>query len=697
MIDLKKIHDINSKGSFKKFTKKYKIDEPLFLGNYLFHYLIMFDNLNALKFDKHPIYQENHEGLQGIHIAAKIANETKDCKVIEYLLKNYEEYIYNNDHWGRNMLNWIDEPSDHIYKLIKNNSNIDWYRLLIWKAPEYNESFLDKIFQSGSSKFVLYIFNTYIYPIIKKYEDTNDGYSFNQDTTFLTRIFGNVNLKNTDIIKIFDKINNDILKKIIFRGNSIINFVIKFRNLNLLKYFVEVKDLDLDVYDHVNTMHPFINSYRMAKEENKIIYHDMVKYIWNKIKKNVKWEETNFNGQNIAFGLLDVKLEYNEMDKSPSKIDLDVLKRNTQWNKLNVEKFTILSMLINFNFKKYRKILKGKKLDLSIKNGYGQNIIAESEETGEDGWYEYFKKIKRSNDLNSKVESKEDNVKLTNYKYSDHNIFQADFMPVSLGFIHLDEKNKKLYLPKNIKSSNHSVTFSTMFTSIFGDLIEQYNNFPFIILYKDEKNYFIHPMLNTLIKNAYNEKKYDFATVFVSLDLTTRDQDLLHANALIYNFSNKTIEYFEPYGNNGKSGNIHDILKEELTWNTGFRYLEPSDYMPVASFQFLAFENNEYELKPGDFGGFCMAWCFWYIEHRLINPTIKPDVLVQKLINKILKGKYNLVEYIRNYANSFYENIIDIMKKLGIKKERITNLAKKNSEKEVIFNYIIKKTTIGHQ
>ena len=34
MIDLKKIHDINSKGSFKKFTKKHRFDEPLFLGNY---------------------------------------------------------------------------------------------------------------------------------------------------------------------------------------------------------------------------------------------------------------------------------------------------------------------------------------------------------------------------------------------------------------------------------------------------------------------------------------------------------------------------------------------------------------------------------------------------------------------------------------------------------------------------------------
>ena len=690
MIDLKKISDINSKGSFKKFTKNNKIDEPLFLGNYLFHYLIMVGNLNALKFAKHPIYEENHEGLQGIHLSAKIANETKDYKIIDYFLKKYDEYIYNNDHWGRNLLNWIDEPTDNVFKLVKNNKKTDWYRLLTWKSPESSESFLHKIFQTGSSSFIHYIFNTYIVPLIDNFKKSKDGFTFNLDTTYLTRIFGNAFLKNSDIIKIYDSIDNDLLKNIVFRGNSIINFVIKFRNLDLLKYFVEVKKIDLDVFDYVNTMHPLLNSYRMYKDTGKKIYYDIAKYIWNKIKKEVKWEETNFNGQNIAFGLLDIKAEYNDTDKTPTKLEFDILKNNTIWNKLNVEKFTILSMLINFNFKKYHKILKGKKLDLSIKNGYGQIIVDEAEETGEAGWYEYFKKIKS-------VKEETDNIKLTNYKYSDHNIFQADFMPVSLGFIHLDEKNKKLYLPKNIKTSSHSLTFSTMFTSIFGELIEQYNNFPFFILYKDEKNYFIHPMLNTLIKNAYNEKKYDFATVFVSVDLTNRDQDLLHANVIIYNFLNKTIEYFEPYGNNGKSGNIHEILKEELTWNTGFSYLEPSDYMPVASFQFLAFENNEYELKPGDFGGYCMAWCFWYLEHRLLNPTVKPNILVQKLVNKILKGKYNLVEYIRNYANSFYENHVSVMKKLGIKKERITNLSKKNHEKELIFNYIIKKTTIGYQ
>ena len=692
MIDLKKIHDINSKGSFKKFTKKHKIDEPLFLGNYLFHFLIMYGNLNALKFANHPIYHENDEGMAGIHLAAKIGNETKNFKILDYLLSNYKEYIYNFDHWGNNFLFWINEPSDNFLKVVKNNSDIDWLRLFTYLSSD-NKLFLEKIFINGSSKFVDYVFEKYISPEIIIAKEKNDFYEFNKYNTFITHMFPNIKLKNSDIIKIFDKLDAEIFEHIHFRGNSILNFAITYRNLDLIKYFVEKKKLALDIGDNVNTMHPFTTAYRLTKEEvQKPESNKILKYIWDQIKKDVKWEETDFNGENIAFRLLDIKAEYNETDKSPSKLELDVLKRNEVWNKLNVEKFSILSMLINFNFKKYHKVLNGKNIDFTIKNGYGQNIIDESEESGEAGWYEYFKKKK------SKQKSiKCDDVKVKNYTYSDHNLFQADFAPVSLGFIYLDEKIKNLYLPKNIKSSNHIPTFSTMFTGIFGDRIEQYNNFPFIILYKDEKNYFIHPMLNVLMKNASNENKYDFGVVFVSLDLTNQHENLLHANMIIYNFKNKTIEYFEPYGNHDSDASLHKILKEELCWNTGFSYLEPKDYLPVASFQFLAFENNEYEQKPGDFGGYCMAWCFWYLEHRILNPSINPRRLVQKLIDKILRGKYNLVEYIRNYANSLYKNQIAILKKIGIKKERITNLKRKNNEIDKIFNYIIKKTSIGHQ
>ena len=131
----------------------------------------------------------------------------------------------------------------------------------------------------------------------------------------MTHLFPNVKVKNSDIIKIYDQFDNDIFDNIHFKGNSLLNFTIKFRNLDLLKYFVEKKKMVLDMGDHINTMHPFINAYRMAKEEghgSELI--NVVKYIWNTIKKDVKWYETDFNGENIAFRLLDIKAEFNETE-----------------------------------------------------------------------------------------------------------------------------------------------------------------------------------------------------------------------------------------------------------------------------------------------------------------------------------------------------------------------------------------------
>ena len=60
MIDFDKISKIKN----KKDLKKFKLDEPIFLSNYLFHYLIMTNNTKGIKLHKFPIYKENNEGLQ---------------------------------------------------------------------------------------------------------------------------------------------------------------------------------------------------------------------------------------------------------------------------------------------------------------------------------------------------------------------------------------------------------------------------------------------------------------------------------------------------------------------------------------------------------------------------------------------------------------------------------------------------------
>jgi hypothetical protein len=207
--------------------------------------------------------------------------------------------------------------------------------------------------------------------------------------------------------------------------------------------------------------------------------------------------------------------------------------------------------------------------------------------------------------------------------------------------------------------------------------------FPWIINYYSDTEYYIHPYLNVLINN--NKKR--FACVFISLI----SDNYLHANVLLYDFKNKTVERFEPYGNMyGLDVTIDDILEEELTWNTGLSYKRPSDYLPLVSFQMISDENNSNYQKPGDFGGFCLAWCIWYVEHRLKNPDILPKVLVGKIIKKISNLNIKFIEYIRNYANKINLERIKYLTSIGIPEKNTSNVNMKNREELHITQYLIK-------
>ena len=115
---------------------------------------------------------------------------------------------------------------------------------------------------------------------------------------------------------------------------------------------------------------------------------------------------------------------------------------------------------------------------------------------------------------------------------------------------------------------------------------------------------------------------------------------------------------------------LNDYLEEELTWNTGFKYLKPKDFLNKPSYQSLSFDEN-YKKKAGDFGGFCLGWCIWYVEHRLRNPKIEPKTLNEKTLEKLLRGDDSLSEFIRNYSNKLFDIKLNIVKKICPKGECI--------------------------
>ena len=243
---------------------------------------------------------------------------------------------------------------------------------------------------------------------------------------------------------------------------------------------------------------------------------------------------------------------------------------------------------------------------------------------------------------------------------------------MSFYLLYLKEKYINLYIPQ----------LNDYILNNYGDLNEiniewpdsmlENHNFPWIICYVDEDNYWIHSQLNNLINAQRRIKNYDYAFCYLSID---NNNELLHANTIIYDFNNFTVERFDPYGDTVKYDKLLDeILEEELTWNTGFKYLKPSDYMPVAGFQTISDELNPYKQKSGDFGGYCLAWSIWYLEHRILNKNVKQNELVTKLIKKLSIDKNTFMENIRNYANKLNEAKIYHLKNIGIDIKTITNI-----------------------
>ena len=186
--------------------------------------------------------------------------------------------------------------------------------------------------------------------------------------------------------------------------------------------------------------------------------------------------------------------------------------------------------------------------------------------------------------------------------------------------------------------------------------------------------------LKLLGKHFFHVPEVMLLLIFGALQISTLlslliFDTVLHANILIYDYKLMTIERFEPYGNTASiDGLIDDVLEEELTWSTGLKYLRPNSYLPGAGFQSISDEQNIMHQKRGDFGGFCLAWCLWYLETKLKNPDIESKTLVEKLINKLNKLDIFFIEYIRNYSNKINKKRIEYMKQSGISDKNISNI-----------------------
>nr|QFG73975.1 MAG: ankyrin repeat containing protein [Megaviridae environmental sample] len=146
------------------------------------------------------------------------------------------------------------------------------------------------------------------------------------------------------------------------------------------------------------------------------------------------------------------------------------------------------------------------------------------------------------------------------------------------------------------------------------------------------------------------EAKYPNKLSFYFIFTRASDTNM-HTNILIIDPKQKIIERFDPEGYKPAYTEMNNVLKEIFLKHPqfkSFKYMWCYDCYNEYKYQLL--EESNFERQNGDPGGFCTMWCIWYLELRLIHPTVPPKQLYADSIKKLLSFDQSLRDYIRDYS-----------------------------------------------
>src|ERR1700733_1202155 len=229
-----------------------------------------------------------------------------------------------------------------------------------------------------------------------------------------------------------------------------------------------------------------------------------------------------------------------------------------------------------------------------------------------------------------------------------------------------NENIKDLYL-KLIDDFKGPKTENKTFRSIIREFINHSSCLiNHIIIWMNEETYYFSPyIIQGIIETL--EKYSDTKFIILKLTIIT-DSQFNHANILIYDVENNTIERFDPYGKVPFIDKKIDALLKNflLDYLPNIKYISAEELTNNISFQVFSDEMNKANYVEHDPYGFCVAWCLWYIEIRIINSKISPNKLIKKMTYLINKSGIKFKDYIRNYSSYLDDQKNLILQKAGL-------------------------------
>lgn len=149
------------------------------------------------------------------------------------------------------------------------------------------------------------------------------------------------------------------------------------------------------------------------------------------------------------------------------------------------------------------------------------------------------------------------------------------------------------------------------------------------------------------LKNCIVNKGIKYAAVMLSIQYHNCKQQEVrsHANLLIYNKQNNTIERFDPMGSYRTVYDNKRLDKQLEAFFTSYniKYSSPDEFCPRISFQKLQGREKQFKF------GLCAAWTLWYLDFKLSNAHIdNSKELIDAALLK-LKTTNSLTHFILNY------------------------------------------------
>jgi len=254
--------------------------------------------------------------------------------------------------------------------------------------------------------------------------------------------------------------------------------------------------------------------------------------------------------------------------------------------------------------------------------------------------------------------------------------------------------------------------------NILFDIVNNYTNIlysylPHLILWKGPDEYFIHPDLKIhMLKCMNKHNKARFIMMKISLLVSNTNT---HANVLIIDKQTGNVDRFDPYGYITllDTASLDKILEHKLTkiFKPFFKvnYLRTKAGYNLVSFQTISNDDSVAVKRGYDPFGYCLAWCFWYVELRINNPNVQPHFLIKQCIKRIVsnnsfaKTNYNSSEeitetnlentknfnnYIRSYAANLDNEKNKLLEMFGINKDNAYDIVFNSTQHNKIINQI---------